>query len=227
MTAVVVGIDEAGRGPLAGPVVAGACVLTTPLFRRRAKGIHLWSPYERKPENDTYIADSKSLDPEERETAFAWITANCPYGYGMSSAEEIDAMGILAATEKAMNEAVTMLEKVITPTYLVVDGRDGFWFNYPHSSVVRGDQTEPCIAAASIIAKVTRDRWICEAAKKHPEYGFEQHKGYGTPVHQAALLKHGLCPLHRRSFVKSFLQTTTGNIPARTPESSAAVRASA
>lgn len=179
---VIVGVDEAGRGPLAGPVVAGACVLTDALMTH------------------PLIRDSKQLSPEERDEAFAWITEHCTYGYGMTDAAAIDAAGILAATERAMQEAVAMLAATIRPTYLLVDGRDKFWFDYPHSSVIGGDATEPCIAAASIVAKVTRDRLMPAFDRQFPGYGFMQHKGYGTPEHVAAVRRLGLSPLHRATF---------------------------
>ncbi len=194
------GIDEAGRGPLAGPVVAGACHISQELFRRR-RAFGAWSPWKRKPANDVIIGDSKALASKEREIAYAWITEHCAFGYGMRSQEDIDCFGILAATERAMQAALRMLSKKITPTYLLVDGRDHFWFDYPHRSIVRGDGLEPCIAAASIIAKVTRDRMMMKHAKDFPQYGFERHKGYGSPEHLEAIKKFGPCKLHRYSFL--------------------------
>lgn len=149
------------------------------------------------------IADSKKLTEEQREIAFAWITTHCPFGVSMVNAEEIDAIGILEATQKAMQMAVAEVAKVITPTYLLIDGRDQFWFDYPHSSIIRGDESEPCIAAASIIAKVTRDRIMVEYAKEFPKYNFDQHKGYGTEEHLAAIQTHGPCPLHRLTFLRN------------------------
>ena len=184
-TPVIVGIDEAGRGPLAGPVVAGACV-DLPELRKQP-----------------LIKDSKQLTPGEREEAFAWITMHCTWGMGIASAEDIDAVGILEATQKAMQEALAEIAKNRTPTYILIDGRDHFWFDYSHSSIIKGDEKEPCISAASIIAKVTRDRWMVDsAAREFPHYGFAVHKGYGTPEHLAAIKKYGPCPLHRRTFLK-------------------------
>lgn len=121
----------------------------------------------------------------------------------MSSHTDIDRIGILAATELAMQQALSMLAKTITPTYVLVDGRDHFWFDYPHSSIVRGDDTEPTIAAASIIAKVTRDRLMIEAAAQFPMYGFDRHKGYGSEEHIAAIRNYGPCALHRKSFLRN------------------------
>lgn len=180
---VIVGIDEAGRGALAGPVVAGACVLSSDI------------------ETHPLIADSKQLEPEVREQAFSWIQSNAIYGYGVVEAHEIDTIGILGATEKAMNMALSMVEDSIKPTYLLVDGRDKFWFNYPHSSVIKGDEKEPCISAASIIAKVYRDRLMIQHAATFPEYGFNLHKGYGTEEHFAAIDRSGTTLLHRQCFL--------------------------
>jgi ribonuclease HII len=202
LSPVIVGIDEAGRGPLAGPVVAAACVLPCPVFKRR-RPFSAWSPFQRIPADDCVIADSKALEEIEREAAYAWIVANCPYGVAMTDARDIDEIGILAATERAMQEAVALLARLVTPTYLLIDGKDTFWFDYPHSSIVRGDSEEPAIAAASIIAKVTRDRLMRAEADKFPHYGFSQHKGYGTPQHQEALRAHGPCVLHRKTFLKT------------------------
>ena len=180
---VIVGIDEAGRGALAGPVVAGACVLADAL------SLH------------PLIRDSKELTAEQRGEAFAFIIAHCPYGVGIVDHAFIDANGILAATERAMQEAVAELAKIVTPTYLLIDGRDQFWFDYPKSSIIKGDQKELCIAAASIVAKVTRDRLMMDYARAFPHYGFDVHKGYGTPEHFGAIRKNGPCRLHRRTFI--------------------------
>jgi len=184
-TAVIAGIDEAGRGALAGPVVAGACILPvdTPL--------------------PSFIRDSKQLTPERREEAYAWISTHCAFGFGVVESTFIDANGILPATERAMQEAVAMLAKTKKPTYLLVDGRDKFWFDYPHSAIINGDALEPCIAAASIVAKVTRDRIMVEQDGQFPKYGFAMHKGYGTPEHFAAIKTTGPSPIHRQTFLSS------------------------
>src|SRR3989344_5805209 len=177
---IIAGIDEAGRGALAGPVVAAACVIRSSLIPRKTPCIS-WSPVRTKRQQGfCLIADSKKLTPEQRESSFAWIKKNCLFGIGMSSADHIDRHGILAATERAMQEAIRALAQIITPTYLLVDGRDKFWFDYPHTSIIRGDESESCIAAASIVAKVTRDRLMIASAKEFPQFGFERHKGYGT-----------------------------------------------
>ena len=182
-SAVIAGIDEAGRGALAGPVVAGACVLPdkTPL--------------------PSFIRDSKALTPERREEAYAWIAAHCAFGAGIVEAAFIDAHGILAATERAMQQGVAALAETCRPTYLLVDGRDKFWFDYPHSALIDGDALEPCIAAASIVAKVTRDRLMIDLDRQFPQYGFAGHKGYGSPEHFASIRAHGFSSIHRKTFI--------------------------
>ena len=189
--AIIAGIDEAGRGALAGPVVAGACILPadTPLPR--------------------FIRDSKQLTPEIREEAFAWIAAHCTYGAGIVDATFIDRYGILPATEKAMQEAVAVVARTCRPTYLLVDGRDKFWFDYPHTAIIDGDNIEPCIAAASIVAKVTRDRLMVDLDRTFPGYGLAVHKGYGVPEHFAAIGKIGRCTIHRQSFLRKIAETAT------------------
>lgn len=186
-SAVIIGIDEAGRGALAGPVVAGACVLEDALLTH------------------PLIADSKTLTPKQREEAFAWIESNCTYGYGVVDGSEIDSGGILAATEKAMNLALAMVEKQVKPTYLLIDGRDKFWFNYPHSSIIKGDEKEPCISAGSVVAKVWRDRLMVRLSESFPNYKFHEHKGYGAPVHIEAIHMFGTCPLHRQTFLRNII----------------------
>jgi ribonuclease HII len=203
--AVIAGIDEAGRGALAGPVVAGACVLSSvPLFRRKTSFIN-WSPSRRKQDQDVLIADSKALSPLQRERAFEWISNYCYVGVGIVSQEVIEQEGILAANERAMQLALERVRQFIQPTFLLVDGRDHFWFDLPHASVIRGDQTEACIAAASILAKVTRDRIMRKWGALIPSYGFETNKGYGTDEHCERIRKHGACALHRRSFLSRIL----------------------
>ncbi len=195
--ALLAGVDEVGRGAIAGPVVAGACVLTAKL-EKHAGDPPWWSP---KDCPEVRIADSKILTPDERELSAAWIRNHSHWALGWSSAEDIDALGILCATEKAMQEAVATVRGLCEVTALLVDGRDKFWFDLPHMSIIKGDQTEPAIAAASIVAKVARDEWISDQGAVHPGYGFGDHKGYGTPDHQAALKQLGPCPLHRQTFL--------------------------
>lgn len=193
---VIVGVDEAGRGPLAGPVVAGAVHLPREPKKTRAGG---WTI------DGIRLFDSKQLSESEREESYAWITAHCPWGVALSTALEIDTNGIMASNESAMQRAVAMVARTVRPTYLLVDGRDKYWFDYVHSSIIEGDAKEACIAAASIVAKVTRDRMMLDYAKEFPLYGFESHKGYAAPLHVDALKKHGPCAIHRKSFLTAIL----------------------
>lgn len=182
------GIDEAGRGALAGPVTAGACIL----------------PDQRR--FPVKITDSKQMSPCDRDESFEWLMSNAICGIGIVDASEIDRIGILAATEIAMQKAVAEVSAVHSDLYLLVDGRDAFWFDHPHSSIVRGDQTEQCIAAASILAKVTRDRWMTELDYSVPEYKFADHKGYGTPAHIEAIRSVGVSQEHRRTFLRNIME---------------------
>ncbi len=186
----IAGIDEAGRGPLAGPVVAAACIL---------------------PKNALFVNlnDSKQLTAEERETLFHSITT-CPgliYGIGSASVEEIDRINILQATMVAMKRAEAALTS--RPDYLLIDGNQLPYFDIPCEGIVQGDGLSISIAAASILAKVTRDRIMAELDAKWPSYGFKQHKGYATEKHLEAIRKWGPCPIHRISFepVKSMFKT--------------------
>lgn len=183
MQGYLAGVDEAGRGAIAGPVFAGACIL---------------KPCRKIP---AFIRDSKQCSPKEREEAFAWIQDHTFFGFGYAEADMIDREGILAATERAMQSAVAMLCRTARPTTLLVDGRDHFWFDFPHISMIGGDALEPAISAASIIAKVLRDRRMCEEHARFPNYGFSEHKGYGTPGHFAMLRKYGMNVLHRKTFL--------------------------
>ncbi len=179
----VAGVDEAGRGALAGPVVAAACVLPANVRVPR------------------FIRDSKALTPKQRDEAYEWISKHCLFGVGKRTAKFIDAKRILAATEGAMQDAVKALLVQTKTDELLVDGRDKFSFSVPHTSIIRGDATEACISAASIVAKVTRDRLMIAYAKTFPQYGFEKHKGYGSASHVKALRQHGLSTLHRQTFI--------------------------
>ncbi len=177
--AVVAGVDEAGRGPLAGPVVAAAVVLDG----RPIRGLR----------------DSKRLVPAERERlaevirrrAVAWAVAE-------ASVEEIDRLNVLHASRLAMRRAVERLR--VAPSVVLVDGRWGLVLDYPQRTVVHGDATVACIAAASILAKVERDRVMLELDRLYPGYGFAQHKGYACASHLEALRRLGPSPAHRRSF---------------------------
>ena len=178
--ALVAGLDEAGRGPLAGPVVAAAVVLTPD---RRVKK----------------LADSKLLSPERREELFGEITARAvAVGVGIVGHETIDRVNILQATRLAMIEALRGLG--MEPDLVITDFVKLPGLTCPQRNLVDGDRRCATVAAASIIAKVTRDRLMVEADKQFPDYGFARHKGYATADHLAALDRHGPCPLHRRTF---------------------------
>lgn len=177
---MVAGVDEAGRGPLAGPVVAAAVVLD---FQRIPDGID----------------DSKKLKREHREHLHGLIVASAHVGVGMASVEEIDRVNILQATFLAMLRAVEALP--VAPHHLLIDGnRAPKQLPCACRTVIGGDALSLSIAAASIIAKVTRDRIMAELALAHPHYGWERNAGYGTPEHQRALSMVGISPHHRRSF---------------------------
>jgi len=177
----VAGVDEAGRGPLAGPVCAAAVVLPDG-FRHKA------------------LNDSKRLSEEQRTRIFEELTVLRGFAWSMAMvhAEEIDRVNILRATHVAMRQAVLGLTPA--PDCVLIDGRPVPDFPLPSQALVKGDALSLSIAAASVIAKVSRDRFMIAAAREHPQYGFEIHKGYGTRGHLAALCRHGPCPLHRRSF---------------------------
>jgi len=186
----IIGVDEAGRGPLAGPVVAAACILPDgALFEK--------------------LNDSKQLSPEERDSLFLQITQfpGILYGIGLADARTIDRINILQATFWAMTQAVAALKT--KPDYLLIDGNRLPQSDIPSEAVVEGDAKSVSIAAASILAKVTRDRIMEELDEKYPLYGFKQHKGYATEQHLTALKEHGPCPIHRKSFepIKSMLKT--------------------
>ena len=181
----VAGVDEAGRGPLAGPVFA-ACVIL--------------------PDDCTIdgINDSKKLSEKKRELLFEEITQKAVC-YSIASIDEktIDNVNILNATHMAMNKAVD--EMSVKPDYVLIDGNSIKNMTTLHETIVKGDAKSISIAAASILAKVSRDRFICQIADKYPEYEFKKHKGYGTKVHTDALKKYGPCEIHRKSFLKKIL----------------------
>ncbi len=181
---VICGVDEAGRGPLAGPVCAAAVILPP----------HLQIPG---------LTDSKKLTDKKRRELFPVIQEQAlAYGIGFASEREIDEINILQATFLAMQRALDQLP--IRPELALIDGNREKDFGLRVKTVVKGDSLSANIAAASVLAKVTRDDLMLEMAKKYPEYGFEIHKGYGTKVHYAALTDHGPCPAHRMSFLKKF-----------------------
>ncbi|MCD7903099.1 MAG: ribonuclease HII [Oscillospiraceae bacterium] len=180
--APVCGMDEAGRGPLAGPVYAAAVILPSDL--------HLDG-----------LNDSKKISAKKRDALYDIITREAvSYGIAFASVEEIERENILRAALMAMERAIGQLS--VTPALALIDGNRGEGITVPCRCIVGGDGKCACIAAASILAKVTRDRYMCEQAEKYPEYGFAQHKGYGTRQHYEALRRCGPCPLHRPSFLK-------------------------
>ncbi len=178
--ALLAGVDEAGRGPLAGPVVAAAVMLDD---RAPIRGLN----------------DSKKLSSRNRERLFEEILAKALCcRIASASVEEIDALNILQATLLAMRRAVEGLR--LRPHVVLIDGNRCPELHVPVRAIVKGDAKVQCIAAASILAKVHRDRLCAELHQRHPQYGFDGHKGYPTPAHLAALREHGPCPEHRRSF---------------------------
>lgn len=184
----VAGVDEAGRGPLAGPVVAAAAILP-------AKWAQSGLPRELDGLND-----SKQLTETQREKFFSFITTCSEIEFAIAQVEapQIDETNILRATHRAMNDALAKLKRV--PEHVLVDGRLVKTILFPQTAIVKGDAKSFSIAAASVLAKVTRDRQMLEFHTRWPEYGFADHKGYGTPQHLAAIVSHGACPIHRRSF---------------------------
>lgn len=177
------GIDEVGRGPLAGPVTTACCMLP------------LDEPIDK-------INDSKKLSEMRREKLYDLITEKAAYSVASVSNEEIDELNILEATKKAMRECAGNLMPV--PELILIDAVK-LDLGVKTESIIHGDALSYNIAAASIIAKVTRDRFMVEADKLYPQYGFAKNKGYGTAEHIAALKKYGPCPLHRRTFIKNFI----------------------
>jgi uncharacterized protein (TIGR00252 family) len=181
----IAGIDEVGRGPLAGPVVAAAVILP---MGCKIEGVN----------------DSKKLSAKKREELYDVIRETAlAYSVGVVSQERIDEINILQATYEAMQQAVEGLS--IQPEQILIDAVTIPWVPIPQKGIVKGDAKSISIAAASILAKVTRDRMMEELDEKYPEYGFASNKGYGSAEHIAGIREHGLCPLHRRSFVKNIL----------------------
>ena len=176
----VAGIDEAGRGPLAGPLIAAAVIL---------------KPRQRIPN----LNDSKKLTHKQREILYEIITKNCiSWGVGCVSHTFIDKNGLTKSVQKANNLALKNLKT--RPNMVLIDGRDKQTMEFPHKTIIKGDTFIREIMAASIIAKVERDRMMVKLAKKFPQYKFEKHKGYGTRLHQSLLKKHKPCPIHRKSY---------------------------
>ena len=176
------GVDEAGRGPLAGPVCAAAVILPAGL---EIPGLN----------------DSKKLSEKQREALFEPIKAAAKaYGIAFATVEEIENLNILNATFLAMNRAISQLSP--QPELALIDGNRNTGITVPSRCVVKGDSRCADIAAASVLAKVSRDRYMLEMAEKYPEYGFDRHKGYGTKLHYEAIRQYGPCPIHRLSFLK-------------------------
>ena len=182
----ICGVDEAGRGPLAGPVCAAAVILPRDL---EIPG----------------LTDSKKLTDKKRRELFPIIKEQAvAYGIGFASEQEIDEINILQATFLAMQRAIDQLEG--KADLALIDGNRQKDFGLPAVTVVKGDSLSASIAAASVLAKVTRDDLMLEMAETYPEYGFEIHKGYGTKAHYEALRKYGASPIHRQSFLKKFYE---------------------
>ena len=181
---VICGVDEAGRGPLAGPVCAAAVIL---------------------PQGEIIpgLNDSKKLTDKKRRELFPIIKEKAiAYGIAFATEQEIDEINILQATFLAMKRAIAQLDG--KADFALIDGNRETDFGIPCLTVVKGDSRSANIAAASVLAKVTRDLYMEELAETYPQYGFEIHKGYGTKAHYAALTEHGMCDAHRRTFLRKF-----------------------
>lgn len=183
----IAGIDEAGRGPLAGPVVVGCVIMPKDSFIE-------------------YVNDSKKISETKREMLYEKITKEAiSYSTGIIWQDEIDEINILNATKKALTMAIESLK--VKPDIILVDALDKIdTKGIPYTSIIKGDAKIYSISCASIIAKVTRDRIIREYDEIYPQYGFISHKGYGTAKHIQAIKEYGICPLHRKSFVKNFIK---------------------
>jgi len=203
--AFVAGVDEAGRGPLAGPVVAAAVVFSPACAEQEISGALVG------------LTDSKQLGESDREQYFAHLhtLSDVDIGVGISEAPEIDEINILRATHVAMARAVSSLRRL--PDHVLVDGRPVTGLPVASTAIVKGDSLSFSIAAASVVAKVTRDRMMVALDDRYPGYGFARHKGYGTAFHMQALLELGCCPAHRRSFrpVREAAEIYAGRHPAQ------------
>ena len=176
------GVDEAGRGPLAGPVCAAACLLP--------RGLEILG-----------LDDSKKLSPKKRDELYdVIINSALTYGIAFASVEEIESLNILNATFLAMNRAIARLDP--QPDLVLIDGNRNSGIRFPSRCIVKGDSQCADIAAASILAKVTRDRYMLTMAEQYPQYGFEKHKGYGTKLHYEKIAEYGVSPIHRKTFLK-------------------------
>jgi ribonuclease HII len=186
---LIVGIDEVGRGPLAGPVVAAAVIIFAPKINQSLFLL---------------VNDSKKLTAKQREFAFNELQKEnqIVFGIGKISEKIIDKINIFNATKRAMEKAVRSLAKKIgkTPDFLIIDGKHKINSEIEQKPIIKADEKIFSCSAASIVAKVTRDRLMDRMHKKYPQYGFDKHKGYGTQQHYQMLKKHGACPIHRQSF---------------------------
>lgn len=181
----IAGVDEAGRGPLCGPVITAAVILKKDVY---IEGVN----------------DSKKLSEKKREKIYEDIISNCLcYSIGVGEINQIEDLNILGATKLAMKKAVESLK--VQPDFVIIDGNQKIDITIKQDTLVSGDSKSASIAAASIIAKVTRDRLIKELDVKYPEYNFGKNKGYGTKEHVDAIRKYGLCEIHRPSFCKNFV----------------------
>jgi ribonuclease HII len=193
--ACLIGIDEVGRGPLAGPVAVCACMVAADFDMARLSGIR----------------DSKKLSTQKREAWFANISAmkaegSLDFAYAAVSAADIDASGIASAIRRAVAECLDALHAPHDASHIFLDGS----LHAParfirQETIIKGDEKVPIISAASIVAKVLRDRSMDEEARRYPAYGFDAHKGYGTAAHRTAIKRHGITPLHRKSFLTKIL----------------------
>lgn len=184
---LICGVDEAGRGPLAGPVCAAAVILPANI---EIPGLN----------------DSKKLSDKRRRELYPIIMEQAiAYGIGLADHREIDEINILQATFLAMDRAIQSLK--IKPELALIDGNRAKDFGVPVKTIIHGDSLSASIAAASVLAKVTRDDIMLKMAEEYPQYGFEIHKGYGTKAHYEALQNHGPCPIHRMTFLKKFYGT--------------------
>ncbi|MBI3416859.1 MAG: ribonuclease HII [Verrucomicrobia bacterium] len=192
----IAGVDEAGRGPLAGPVVAGAVVFSPKCI---CDGL---------PPQWAGLNDSKQLTRAQRERFFAWLISSPDVAHAIAivDVDIIDGINILRATHQAMNAALAQLSPV--PEHVLVDGLSVRSLRFPQTALVKGDARSYSIAAASVLAKVTRDHLMLKYDRLYPDYGFAEHKGYGTARHLAALANFGPCPIHRRSFAPLRIQAS-------------------
>ncbi|HEY0073327.1 MAG TPA: ribonuclease HII [Abditibacteriaceae bacterium] len=191
----IAGVDEAGRGPLAGPVVAGAAIV----------------PFDFSSPHFSRLNDSKKLDEATREILYEELTPHIEWGVGIVDAATIDEINIRQASWLAMKNAVAALKNV--PDYVLIDGLPYDSGPWPYEALVKGDARSLSIAAASVIAKVTRDRLMLEYDKEFPDYGFARHKGYPAPKHLKALQEHGVCAIHRQTFgpVRTVIEKLNGD----------------